>query len=108
VIGLVWGVWHIPLLVYYGLENLELILAVVGTIPLAVLYTWVYNNTEGSLLLVVLFHLVQQISRNVLMGSWPGYSDEILMWVIAILLILSPGMNNFSRSSTPVKQKMGA
>lgn len=96
IIGLVWGIWHIPSLVYFGTSPLDIALAVIGTIPLAILYTWLYNNTQGSLLLVILFHFGQQLSLN-LLGSWPGYTDEILMWVIAIVVVVVNGPESLSR-----------
>jgi membrane protease YdiL (CAAX protease family) len=103
VIGLVWGIWHIPLLVYYGTQPAEIVLAVVGTIPIAILYTWLYNQTRGSLLLVFLFHFGQQVSQT-LLGTWAGYTDEILIWAIAILMIVLPGTANLARSYQLAKQ----
>jgi len=58
-VGLVWAVWHLPLFflpgetIYY--ENPFLGFAVSITL-LSVLMTWVYNNTNGSLLPVLLLH----------------------------------------------------
>lgn len=45
ILGLVWGVWHLPL---YGL-------AFVGPIIFVFFYTWLYNRT-GSVLLCILLH----------------------------------------------------
>ncbi|SER43672.1 CPBP family intramembrane glutamic endopeptidase [Natrinema salaciae] len=58
-VGLVWAVWHIPLFfipsetIYY--QNPFLGFAVSITL-LSVLMTWVYNNTNASLLPALLFH----------------------------------------------------
>ena len=58
-LGLVWAVWHLPLFyipsetIYY--RNPFLGFAVSITL-LSVLMTWVYNNTNRSLLPVLLFH----------------------------------------------------
>ncbi len=102
VIGFVWGIWHIPSLIYFGeLQASPVIagaLAVLDTILVTVLYTWLFNNTRGSLLLVFLFHLAQQLTNNFL-GVLPTYTDTILLLVTAILIILLTGANNFSRSS---------
>ena len=57
-IGSIWGLWHAPLYlsgVYSG--GLQAMIGrVFWTIPLAFLFTWVYNHTRGSLLLSVLLH----------------------------------------------------
>ena len=94
--GLVWGAWHIPVLVYTGSGQLEMALAVVGTVPAAIIYTWLYNYTRGSMLLAVLLHLGQQFSQN-LLGAWPGYADEILMLALAIGVVVVSGAAKFSR-----------
>jgi len=100
VIAIFWGAWHIPLLIYFGDLSTNnpagYVLAVVNFVPVAVIYTWMYNNTKGSLLLVTLFHIGQQLSNN-LLGTLPTYSDEILMWVAAIVIIGIEGMESFSR-----------
>lgn len=62
VIGVVWMVWHLPsdfLMTAVGggtswsMGRIALRLA---TIPLAVVLTWLYNSTDGSVLLAMLFH----------------------------------------------------
>ncbi|WP_232665495.1 CPBP family glutamic-type intramembrane protease [Pseudonocardia sp. TRM90224] len=66
VLGALQGLWHLPVYVlvagYNGATGGPLDVAVsfglfvVGTTALAVVFTWVYNNTGGSLLLAVLLH----------------------------------------------------
>ena len=103
VIGIIWGAWHIPLLIYFGdlsVNNIPgYVVAVVNFIPVAITYTWIYNNTKGSLLLVTLFHLGQQLSNN-LLGQLPTYSDEILVWIFALAIIVLEGVESFSRRTT--------
>jgi len=45
--------------------------------PLSALFTWVYNNTRGSLFLMILFHAVSDSARLrswllALLGSLPS------------------------------------
>ena len=100
VVGIFWGAWHIPLLIYFGdlgaTDFAGYLLAVVNFIPVAILYTWIYNNTKGSLLLVTLFHIGQQLSNN-LLGTLPTYSDDILMWIVAVVIIGIEGIGSLSR-----------
>jgi hypothetical protein len=43
---------------------------VIAVIASSVLYTWIYNNTRGSLLIVVLFHATTNLpSRYALVGG---------------------------------------
>ena len=60
ILGAFWALWHLPAIFYrdtyiqIGLLVIPMLLtvAVVGS----VVYTWLYNGTGGSLLLLVLFH----------------------------------------------------
>lgn len=63
VLGVVWAAWHLPLGLFPGglvpgapAWGGSLLAFVVGIVADAVLYTWLYNGTDGSLLLAVLFH----------------------------------------------------
>lgn len=66
-LGLVWGLWHVPLYFVSGTGQFETLKAgtspafAIGgfigwTIGLSVLFTWLFNQTRGSLLVVILFH----------------------------------------------------
>lgn len=55
ILGAVWGLWHLPKFWASG-DIGSFALAVVHNVAMAVLFTWVYNNTRGSLLIVTLFH----------------------------------------------------
>lgn len=60
-IAVAWSLWHLPLHVtgfYDGSVVMEMILRTVRVIPLAILFTWLYNRSGGSLLLVVVLHAV--------------------------------------------------
>ena len=87
VLALAWGVWHVPSLLYFGeTQPLSILFAVINFVPVTILYTLLYNNTKGSLMLVTLLHVGQQLSNNFL-GVIPTMTDDILMWVVAITLI---------------------
>jgi membrane protease YdiL (CAAX protease family) len=55
VIGVVWTVWHIPRFLMAGNTD-SFVWFALDTIAKAVLFTWLFNNTSGSLLIVTLFH----------------------------------------------------
>lgn len=107
VVGVFWGAWHIPLLIYFGdlvaNDFAGYFLAVLNFVPVAIIYTWIYNNTKGSLLLVTLFHIGQQLSNN-LLGVLPTYTDEILVWIAAIVIIIVEGVKNLSRRAPKLQE----
>jgi membrane protease YdiL (CAAX protease family) len=55
IVGVIWGLWHLPKFLAAG-NTSPFGWFMVKVIVEAVLYTWLYNNTKGSLLLVTLFH----------------------------------------------------
>jgi len=54
VLGVIWGLWHLPRIAPDGVWAITY--AILHNVALAVLFTWVYNNTRGSLLLTTIFH----------------------------------------------------
>jgi membrane protease YdiL (CAAX protease family) len=69
VLGVVWGVWHLPLyLVGTEIRPLSLFAPwVLLTVAVSVIYTWIYNGTGGSLLMVLLFHAASNLPLTVLL-----------------------------------------
>lgn len=55
IIGVIWAVWHVPKFLAPG-NAVPFGPYLLDTIAKAILFTWVYNNTRGSLLLATLFH----------------------------------------------------
>jgi len=58
VLGFLWGLWHLPLYLTVGHPVSEEFFGwfLPGIVADAILFTWLYNSTGGSLLLAVLFH----------------------------------------------------
>jgi len=55
--------------------------------PLAVYYTWIYNGTGGSLLLVVLLHASYNMTVTVVASAWPDFPLAGLvvgLWCVAV------------------------
>ena len=57
-LGAIWALWHLPLFWMTGTAQSQLPFGLFFalTIALSVIYTWLFNNTEGSVLLAMLFH----------------------------------------------------
>jgi membrane protease YdiL (CAAX protease family) len=54
ILGVVWGLWHLPKFWVAG-DTESFAFAMLHNIAMAVLFTWVYNNTNGSLLIATVF-----------------------------------------------------
>jgi membrane protease YdiL (CAAX protease family) len=60
ILGPLWGLWHLPLFwtPWNELTVLNVVVYVLSTTALAIMYTWAFNNTKGSLLIAILIHAV--------------------------------------------------
>lgn len=68
IIGILWGAWHLPLFWLPGNfhQTIPLSLFLLQSVALAIIYTWLYNNTKGSLLIAHLFHAASNVTLGVL------------------------------------------
>ena len=82
IVGFLWGFWHLP----YTLIGTEITHAygiipeIITAILLSVLFTWLYNNTNGSILVALLFHN---------MFNWSNYMFPALQTPIGSPLFLT-------------------
>jgi uncharacterized protein len=97
IVGILWGFWHLPLVFLVGNAMSEFPLVwFVSIVTDAFIYTWIYNSTKGSILLVALFHG----ALNIVGAFIPGVSPiayALLNCVLAIILIAVFGKVNLSR-----------
>lgn len=87
IIGLVWSLWHLPLFFYFP--------SATGSLPIAyyiplvtllgVLFAWIYNQSNGSVLLCILLHAGVNFSIGVL-GSDILTSDTQLLLIFVLLI----------------------
>ncbi|MCW3133254.1 MAG: CPBP family intramembrane metalloprotease, partial [Methanophagales archaeon] len=91
----IWGLWHLPLFfmprreMYYDVPIWGFIL---GTIFFSIIFTWIYNNTSGSILAVLLLHTTGNLLHFIFpvgATTWGGlYSVLLNVVVVAIILII--------------------
>jgi hypothetical protein len=105
IIALFWVAWHIPISPI--MKNVSFLgLFLMEAIPLSILFSWLYINSRGSILLVVLYHLVYNVVVYVLnipsSGSlWGLYIG--LNWVLAILVVAHYGASRLTRQKTQLE-----
>ncbi len=96
ILGFLWGIWHLPLFWIPGNfhQHIPLGLFILQDIALAVVLTWIYNHTRGSLLLIHLFHA----ASNTTLGLLPvlpmdtGGDLRPLFITFGLLIILALGI----------------
>lgn len=88
-LGLVWGLWHLPLVFIEGSTQATIPFPefVSQTMLLAVVYTWLHNNTGGSVLVAALFHASANMSAAVI----PTWTSQFGRWTSFGILSLVTG-----------------
>ena len=114
IIAIVWGLWHWPLFALEGMSPTYemgqawgvvpslLGYTVVVIFPYSILFTWLYNNTKGSLLLAFVFHASQAwmhlfMDPDNLISPFLGFSA--IVFVTAIVIIITSGTENLSKTN---------
>ena len=93
-LGLVWGVWHLPLMVANG-EPLVLYLLLIA--PQTVLMTWVVNSAQGSMLLAMLFHAGLATALTTLHPGSQSLVQIVLTWLVAAAVLVRYGPRDLAR-----------
>ena len=96
IIGVIWAAWHLPKFWTPGsAQDYPFWMYLLALFPEAILYTWVYNNTRRSLLLVTLLHAAVNAAAVCLPDTTADlhlYWTEIgIRYVLAIIVVLVAG-----------------
>lgn len=101
IVGILWALWHLPLLFIKGsiMATYPLIPFFLGTIASAVIYTWLYNNSSGSVLNVTVFHAVSNT-----VGPNAGVAQASVLILLAMIIVLAFGPVHLSRRGKRIVQ----
>ncbi len=102
-LGLIWAVWHIPLFFIKGTYQNELgfnsyqfWLFMFNIIIQSILITWVFNNTNRSILAVIFFHFFVNFFGEMFdLGDKTEIVRSVLFFVYALLVIIIFGHQSF-------------
>lgn len=93
ILGVVWALWHLPLFFIGGTHQHDVVgfattsfwLFMTGTVALSVAITWVYNNTERSILGIIVLHGWVNFTAETIVAPDPLYYG--LWFVLAGLIV---------------------
>jgi membrane protease YdiL (CAAX protease family) len=85
-LGAIWSVWHVPLWFLAGSsqQGSSFWLFAASLILTSVLYTWLFNNGKGSILVAVVFHAV----GNTVSQMFPGSTSNLFYWLVLGLTVV--------------------
>jgi len=86
-LGIIWAVWHLPLFFIEGTTQaaIPMYQYFLQTIVLSIFYTWLHNNTGGSILIAIIFHAVSNTSA----AAIPFWTTELGRWIDFGILVIA-------------------
>ncbi len=105
ILGVIWGFWHLPKYLSHW-NTVSFAWFIVHAMAYAVILTWLYNNTKGSLLLVAISHasantagVFMPMANTVSSENMSAYIIFTLLEVItAVIIIIVTGVERLSRT----------
>ncbi len=113
ILGALWGPWHLPVFFLPNsifrlmpIGSLMFWLYMIHAIVISFVFTWVYNNTNRSILSAILLHIVLEFCANTGLIPWdnPVHLYNVTLWtIIAIVLIYFYGSQTLTRQNIILK-----
>ena len=115
ILGVFWALWHLPYALTPGsaMSVQPFYTYLPGIIASAILFTWVFNHTKGSLLIAILYHAAGNLTYNVLPDLVPGVYDvgvwgTVVQWMVVVAVVLYTGPAHLSRKTSVVSADSSA
>jgi len=100
ILGIIWGLWHLPMYLNPEQASFPLILFLLFIIGISIIYSVLFNNTHGSLLMAVVLHASTDIApRFMQIANFTSVSWSIIViftWISAMILY------TMTKNSAPV------
>ena len=95
ILGLLWSIWHLPFWLLIGtlaqFGTFYFVMNFLFIVPTTFFITWIFNKTNGSMLLPVVFHVVFNVVNVAIFpvtGSAGAFAVFITMQFIVMLMII--------------------
>jgi uncharacterized protein len=99
-LGALWGLWHLPLFLIPTWDTphgspLDVALFVIWAMAITLVFTWIFNNTKGSVLLAILAHGSVNMAAASVYGLFPaptvtgGIANFVIGFGVAALVIVA-------------------
>jgi uncharacterized protein len=98
VLGVLWALWHLPELISDPTGQRPPVPFLVWALALSVIFSWLYNSTNGSLPIVIICHTAIDTAGRFMLPEFAGEGYQIVWWLmvglyvlVAIIVILGAG-----------------
>ena len=102
ILGLVWAFWHFPIWYIEGdiHQGSPFFLFALTIVFLSILFTWIYNNAEGSILAAVALHTTYNVMAKLgLLSPVGGVIYIILFFGLTLVVIAAFGYKTLTREA---------
>ena len=98
VLGVLWALWHLPELISDPTRQRPPLQFVLWALALSVIFTWLYNSTNGSLPIVIICHCSIDTAGRYMLPEFSNGGYQVVWWfmagvyaVIAVIVVLVAG-----------------
>ncbi|MET0066862.1 MAG: type II CAAX endopeptidase family protein [Candidatus Thiodiazotropha sp.] len=96
IFGLLWSLWHLPLLLVNGSYQYEILQQspwyainfFIAIVPMGVIISWIYVRSGNSILVAVVFHFITNLSQEALQISQTTKLIQTLVLSLFVLIIV--------------------
>lgn len=109
ILGFFWTLWHVPLIFVVGADQASLglfgwIIYTILIFTITIILTWLYNNTKGSFVIVILAHFCFNVGSNITINML-GFVDSMFYNIIGgvsgvfylLVIFIGFGYKRFSK-----------
>lgn len=110
ILSIPWILFHLPLFFTKGStqENMSILCYAIQLAATSILFTWIYNNTKGSVLLAYILHASMNTwTEFFAIDAGNAFQGWILTGVIvalAVVVLIFSGAQNLSRTNTRIQE----
>jgi membrane protease YdiL (CAAX protease family) len=97
-LGVIWGLWHVPMLIFSMPEPEMIVAQFLALIALRILIVWLYSNTGKSVFITILFHAIYNVCMIVIPVNF--VVTAIIMSISAALILYFWSRNQ--KAVTPI------
>ena len=100
-LGVIWGLWHIPMYILAGHDPARVIWQVISLIAIRILIVFLFNNTGKSVFAAILFHTLYNLCTILITSFYTAAGHQlisILILISAILVIILWDTNTLTQS----------
>jgi len=88
ILGILWALWHLPELISEPTGQRPSLQFILWALALSVIFSWLYNSTNGSLPIVIICHTAIDTAGRFMLPEFAGDGYSLVWWFMVGLYVL--------------------